>query len=113
MKFHLKKVKINKKRLKSVEICWKTIKKVKNQPKKDKFQVPPQGVDKLLYVDQLWGVDKDTYFFLFIFSDFSRLFGLLRNIFDIENIIGHICQHRVRLASAAAAAREGDFDDKK
>ena len=31
----------------------KTLKKVKNQPKKDKFKVPPQGVDQLLHVNQL------------------------------------------------------------
>ena len=28
-------------------------KKVKNQPKKDKFEVPSQGVDQVLQVDQL------------------------------------------------------------
>ena len=43
----------------------KNIKKVKNQPKKDNFEVPPQGVDQLLHVDQLWGVDKYTFFYSF------------------------------------------------
>ena len=48
--------------------------KVKNQPKKDKFEVPPQGVDQLLHVNQLWGVDKTTFFCSFsdVFVDFSR-----------------------------------------
>ena len=31
----------------------KRYKKVKNQPKKDNFEVPPQGVNQLLHVDQL------------------------------------------------------------
>ena len=34
----------------------------KNQPKKDNFEVPPQGVNQLLHVDQLWGVDKKPFF---------------------------------------------------
>ena len=36
----------------------KNIKKFKNQPKKDNFEVPPRGVDQLLHVNQLWGVSK-------------------------------------------------------
>ena len=40
-----------------------------NQPKKDNFGVPPQGVDQLLQVDQLCGVDKIK-FFLLIFRRF-------------------------------------------
>ena len=31
----------------------KSVKKSKNQPKKDNFWVPPQGVDQLLHVDQI------------------------------------------------------------
>ena len=38
---------------------------LKNQPKKDKFEVPPQGVDQLLHVDQLWRADKTKFFFFF------------------------------------------------
>ena len=34
----------------------------KKSTKKDKFEVPPQGVDQLLHVDQLWGVDKHHFF---------------------------------------------------
>ena len=41
------------KRPKSVKNRQNTFKKVKNQPKKDNFGVPPQGVDQLLHVDQL------------------------------------------------------------
>ena len=39
--------------------------------KKDNFEVPPQGVDQLLHVDQLLGVDKFTIFFCSFFVDFS------------------------------------------
>ena len=42
--------------VKLVEISgkhMKNVKKIKNKPKQDKFEVPPQGVDQLLYVDQL------------------------------------------------------------
>ena len=35
---------------------------------KDKFKVPPQGVDQLLHVNQLWGVD--TYYFFVHFQTF-------------------------------------------
>ena len=31
----------------------KNVKKVKNQPRKDTFEVPPKGVDQLLHVKQL------------------------------------------------------------
>ena len=31
----------------------KNLKKSKNQPKKDDFELPPQGVDQLLHVDQI------------------------------------------------------------
>ena len=41
----------------------------KNQPKKDDFEVPPEGVDQLLHVDQLWWVDKNI-----IFCSFSDVF---------------------------------------
>ena len=45
----------------------------KNPPKKDKLEVPPQGVDQLLHVYQLSGVDKNTFFCSIsdFFSDFS------------------------------------------
>ena len=43
----------------------KTFKKLKNQPKKDNFESPPQGVDQLLHVNQLWGVNKNTFFWFF------------------------------------------------
>ena len=40
--------------VKSVENWQKTFKKVKKSTEKDKFGVPPQGVDQLLHVVQLW-----------------------------------------------------------
>ena len=56
---------------------WVT--KLKIQPKKDEFQVPPQpgpqGVDQLLHVDQLWGVDKiwkKNFHFQTFFVDFRH-----------------------------------------
>ena len=53
----------------------KNIKKLKNQPKKDKSEEPLQGVDQLLNVNQLWGVDKNwkkhVHFQSFL-SDFKR-----------------------------------------
>ena len=52
------------------------MRKVKNQPKKDDFEVPPQGVDQLVHVDQLYGVGKifkKVFFchFQTLFVDFS------------------------------------------
>ena len=60
--------------VKSVETWWKALKKGKNQPKRDYFEVPSQGVDQLLHVNQLWVEDKTTFFCSFsdIFVDFSR-----------------------------------------
>ena len=57
---------------KNTEISQKTLKKVKNHQKKDNFEIPPQGVNQLLYVDQLWGVDKITFF-----CSFSDVFLLI------------------------------------
>ena len=52
------------------------IKKVK------KFKLPPQGVDQLLHVDPLWGVDKNTFvWFIFeFFVDFRREHRVLNYI---------------------------------
>ena len=50
--------------MKSVKNWRITLKKSKKSTKKDKFEVPPQGVDQILHVnqilhvDQLWGAGK-------------------------------------------------------
>ena len=35
---------------------------MKNQPKRDKFKVPPKGVDQYLHVNQIWKVAKNAVF---------------------------------------------------
>ena len=57
--------------------CPKINNKIKNQQKKDKFKVPPQGANQHLHVGQLWRVDKNgEKMFLFSFRYFFMILGL-------------------------------------